>query len=87
MSTPASARSVTKAVVRNVLVRACTVCSGSREQGKPCGTCGNPDPPQVVDLGVQSYYHRNPLRRLGWSLIGQHLAARRARAANSAQGG
>ena len=87
MSTPARADSVTKAIVRNVIVRACTQCQGMRETGKPCGTCGNPDPPVTRDLGVQSYYHRNPLRRLGWRLIGQHLAARRTRAANQDAGG
>ena len=36
----------------------------------------------VHDLGVQSYTHRNPLRRAAWWAVGQHLAARRARIAS-----
>lgn len=75
-------RAVTRATVSHVIVRACTVCQHPREQGKPCAGCGNPEPPVVHVLGVQSYTHRNPLKRWGWVLIGQHLAARRVRQVN-----
>lgn len=77
----AAARSVSKAEVSHVIVRGCTRCSGPREVGQPCASCGNPEPPVVHDLGVQSFTHRNPLRRLAWRVCGQHLAARRARIA------
>ena len=78
-----SARSVTRATVRNVIIRACAVCGHGREQGRPCEGCGNPLEPEVHDLGIQSYYHRNPLRRLGWALIGSRLAARKVRQATA----
>jgi hypothetical protein len=82
MSGPLGARSVTKATVSHVIVRACVCCGGTREIGKPCALCGLKDPPVTHDLGVQSAHYRNPLRQLGWLLAGQHLAARRARRAN-----
>jgi hypothetical protein len=79
-------RVVTSAEVRNVIVRACAVCGHGRVAGEPCAGCGNEAPPVVHDLGVQSAFYRNPVRRLGWLLIGQRLAARRARAAAKAVG-
>ena len=82
MTASFGARSVTRATVSHVIVRACAVCGGKREAGKPCALCGLTDPPVVHDLGVQSYTHRNPLRRLGWWAVGQHLAAKRARTAS-----
>ena len=39
------ARTVTKATVRNVIVRACAQCGGKREQGKPCETVRPGGPP------------------------------------------
>jgi hypothetical protein len=77
-----SSRAVGKATLQPVIVRACAVCGGAREIGKPCELCGLVDPPVTHDLGVQSAYYRNPFKRLGWWAVGQHLAARRARAAN-----
>ena len=76
-----TARSVREAAVSHVLVRGCARCQHPRVVGEPCAGCGNPEPPVVHELGVQSYYHRNPLRRAWWSLIGQRQAARRAREA------
>ena len=73
--------------VRNVIVRGCTLCGHARQVGAPCEGCGNAEPPVVHDLGVQSYHHRNPLRRLAWSLIGSRLAARKVAAANQYIGG
>lgn len=77
-----TARSVTRATVSPVIVRACVACGGKREIGKPCALCGLEDPPVTHDLGVQSYYHRSLVRRLAWALVGQHLAARRAKRAS-----
>lgn len=74
---------VTKATVSHVIVRACVACGGKREIGKPCEVCGLQDPPVVHDLGVQSYTHRNPLKRAWWALIGSRRAAARARKASS----
>jgi len=76
-----SARAWSRVEVSHVIVRACTRCQHPREQGTPCEGCGNAEPPVVHDLGVQSYTHRNPLKRFGWWAVGQHLAARRARQA------
>lgn len=81
MSEPLFARTVTKATVTHVIVRACVNCQHPRETGKPCAGCGLTDPPVTHDLGVQSYAHRNPFKRLGWWAVGQRLAARRARIA------
>lgn len=77
-----SARAITSAEVSHVIVRGCTACGHPREVGVPCAGCGNSGAPVVHDLGVQSAYYRNPLRRLAWFLHGQRRAARRARSAN-----
>ncbi len=77
----ASGHAWTKVEVSHVIVRGCVTCGHSREQGVPCAGCGNPEPPVVHDLGVQSFTHRSLLRRLAWRWCGQFLAARRARAA------
>ena len=74
-------RVVTRAEVRHVIVRACTACGHQRVTGEPCAECGNQVPAVVHDIGVQSAYYRNPVKRLGWWLVGQRLAARRAQAA------
>jgi hypothetical protein len=76
-----NARAVSKATLRPVIVRACVQCGGKREIGTPCALCGLADPPVTHDLGVQSAYYRNPLKRFGWWAVGQHLAAHRAREA------
>ena len=75
-------RAVTRAIVSNVIVRACALCGHAREAGEPCAGCGNPDPPAVHDLGVQSAYYRNPLKRAAWLLAGQRMASVRARKAS-----
>lgn len=80
--TDATGQAWTSVEVSHVIVRACVRCQHPREQDKPCAGCGNPEPPVVHDLGVQSFTHRSPLRRLSWRLFGQHLAARRARVAS-----
>jgi hypothetical protein len=72
---------VVSAEVSHVIIRGCTRCQHQRVIGQPCTGCGNPEPPVVHDLGVQSYTHRNPLRRLWWRLARQPAAARRARLA------
>jgi hypothetical protein len=77
------ADAVSKATVSAVITRACARCGGARAPGVPCAGCGNPEPAQAHDLGVQSAYYRNPFRRLAWLAIGQHRAARRARAAST----
>lgn len=66
------------------IVRACSRCAGQRSEGKPCATCGNPEPPVVHSLGTQSAAYRNPLRQAWWDLVGSRLAARRAARANAA---
>jgi len=78
----ARTRSVTKATLVPVIVRACVNCGGKREIGLPCASCGLADPPVTQDLGVQSAHYRNPFKQLAWLTVGQHLAARRARQAN-----
>lgn len=82
-SSPASAtKAVASAEVRHVIVRACVVCSGPRVIDVPCGQCGNPNPPHVVDLGVVTAIYRNPLRRVAWRLARKPLADLRIRRAN-----
>jgi hypothetical protein len=78
-----NARAVVSVTVRPVIVRACARCGGPRQISAPCAGCGNPDPPDTQDLGVQSAYYRNPFKRLAWLIAGQHLAARRARQATA----
>jgi hypothetical protein len=67
-----------------VIIRACWVCGGKRELGKPCGGCGCPDPAQVTDLGVIASNQKSWWRRLKWNLFGYHVAQRRIREANRA---
>lgn len=66
------------------IVRACSRCAHQRQEGAPCAGCGNPEPPVVHELGVQSAAYRNPLRQAWWDLAGSRMAARRARKANAA---
>lgn len=76
------AQSELAATVSAVIVRACVRCGGKREAGAPCAGCGNPEPPVVHDLGVQSAFFTNPVKQAAWVAIGQHRAARRAARAN-----
>jgi hypothetical protein len=66
------------------ITRACSRCRHPREAGKACGGCGNPEPPEICRLGVQSASYRNPLRQAWWRLAGEPRARRRARKANAA---
>jgi hypothetical protein len=83
LSTPDFTRAVTSVKVSNVIVRGCVQCGHPRQIGAPCAGCGLEDPPVVIDLGVQSYTHKNPLKRAAWNLVGSRLADRRVRRANN----
>ena len=76
-----AARAATTVSVSHVIIRACTRCGHPREQGVPCGGCGNPDPPVVHDLGVQAFASDDPERMDRWVREGQYAAAARAEAA------
>ncbi len=75
-----------RAEVTAVIIRACARCGSPRDLGRPCGECGNPDPPEVTDLGVVSASYRNPLRRAWRHVTGDPLARRRIRNANRNRG-
>jgi hypothetical protein len=65
-----------------VVIRACWVCGGKRELGKPCEGCGSADPAQVTDLGVIASHQDSRWERLKWNLWGCHVAQRRIRKTN-----
>ena len=65
-----------------VIVRACAMCGGKREQGKDCASCGNTNAPTVHDLGIIAARHDDPVKALKWKLFGQPMAAHRTRLAN-----
>lgn len=65
-----------------VVIRACTVCQGARELGKPCAACGNREPPKVIDLGVIADHQKSWWERLKWNVWGFHMAQRRIRKTN-----
>ena len=71
-----------RAEVSAVIIRACALCGSPRDLGAPCASCGNPDAPEVTDLGLVSATYRNPLRRAWRHLIGGPMARRRIRNAN-----
>lgn len=71
-----------RAEVSAVIIRACALCGSPRALGRPCASCGNPDPPVVHDLKVVSASYRNPLRRAWRHLVTGPLARRRIKAAN-----
>lgn len=79
--TAENAKSIQSAEVSAVVVRACG-CGHQREVGKPCGGCGNPEPPVVHDLGIISATYKNRRRRWWWLAVGQYLANARIRRAN-----
>ena len=68
--------------VSAVIIRACSVCGMARQRDTDCATCGNTEPAQVHDLGVQAAHYSDPLKQLTWQLFGKHAAANRARQAN-----
>lgn len=65
-----------------VVIRACNKCYGAREVGKPCGTCGNSNPAEVVDLGVIASHQKSRWERFKWNVWGFHVAQRRIRRTN-----
>jgi hypothetical protein len=65
-----------------IVVRACEQCSGKREIGKPCGTCGNSEPAKVTDLGVIASHQKSRWDRLKWNLWGYHVAQHKIRKTN-----
>ena len=74
--------------VSHVIVRRCSACIkqgviSTRTIGEPCGTCGNPEPPETVELGVVSATYRNPVKRIWWNLVRRPLANRRIRRAGA----
>jgi hypothetical protein len=71
-----------RAEVSAVIIRACALCGSPRVLEVPCASCGNPDPPEVTDLGIVAATYRNPLRRAWRHLATGPLARRRIEAAN-----
>jgi hypothetical protein len=65
-----------------VIIRACWVCGGKRELGRPCGSCGSGEPADVVDLGVIASNQKSRWERLKWNIWGYHAAQRRIRKTN-----
>jgi len=66
-----------------VIVRACSVCGGPRQMDADCAGCGNTEPAQVHDLGIQAAnYGLDPVKQLAWQLFGKRQAEKRARQAN-----
>jgi hypothetical protein len=69
--------------VSHVIIRACTVCGGSRTIGDPCGSCGNLQPPIIHDLGVTSGVYKDTGLQGLWDRVGKLAADRRIQRANS----
>ena len=65
-----------------IVVRACWICQGAREVGKPCVRCGNCDSAQVTDLGVIASHQKSWWARVKWNVWGYHVAQRRIRKVN-----
>ena len=65
-----------------IVIRACNICQGTRELGKPCAWCGNREPADVTDLGVIASRPSGALAKLKWDLWQYHAAQRRIRRAN-----
>jgi hypothetical protein len=65
-----------------VIIRACWVCGGKRELGKPCGSCGDKTPPQVSDLGVIASHQKSRWERFKWNIWAFHMAQRRIKKIN-----
>lgn len=72
--------------VSAVIIRACALCGGKRELGRPCDTCGNPGPAKVQDLGVIAARNRSRWKTVKWKLWGYHAAQKRIRKANREKG-
>jgi hypothetical protein len=65
-----------------VVIRACNICQGARELGRPCASCGNRNPAEVTDLGVIASHQKSLWARLKWNLWQYHVAQRRVRETN-----
>ena len=53
-----------------IVIRACDVCEGKRELGKPCDTCGNRAPAVVTDLGVIASNHETSVETSEMETLG-----------------
>jgi hypothetical protein len=73
----ARAEAKSRVIVSAVIVRACSVCGGPRQQGADCGGCGNTEPAVTQDAGIVAAQYTNPVEALAWKLFGQWRAARR----------
>lgn len=60
-----------------VVIRACSVCGGPRQQGADCAGCGNTEPAVTQNAGIVAAHYTNPVEALAWKLFGQRRAARR----------
>jgi hypothetical protein len=81
-------KSISSGKFMPVIVRRCDVCIQNgiisvRTVGEPCGTCGNPEPPETTELGVVSAVYRNPIKRAWWKTVREPLANRRIRRAGA----
>lgn len=65
-----------------IVIRACSVCQGKRELGKPCDTCGNKRPAEVTDLGVIASNTKPLWKKLKWKFWGYYAAQHRIRRTN-----
>jgi hypothetical protein len=79
----AATRAIAAGEVSHILIRGCTRCQSQRIIGEPCGTCGNPDPPEATRLGIVSAVYRNPIKRIWWTTVRGPLADRRIRKAGA----
>jgi hypothetical protein len=65
-----------------VVIRACKLCRGSRELGRPCVWCGNREPAEVRDLGVIASHQKSRWERFKWNIWGSRVAQHRIRKTN-----
>lgn len=81
-----AARAAPSVELSAMIIRACALCGGKRELGRPCVSCGNLDPAKVQDLGIIAARNRSRWKTLKWKLWGYHAAQRRIRQANKTKG-
>lgn len=81
-----AARAAPSVELSAIIIRACALCGGKRELGKPCDTCGNPGLAKAVDLGVIAARNRSRWKTVKWKLWGYHAAQKRIRKANREKG-
>ena len=73
----ASTEAKSRVTVSAVVIRACSVCGGPRQQGADCKGCGNTEPAATQDAGIVAAQYTNPVEALAWKLFGRQRAARR----------